>query len=61
MVDKLGSFTANFVAELGKKLIEKGVFTQDEMQKILADAINETAKQQQEKEKVCNSNYTSIN
>ena len=63
MVDKLGSFTANFVAELGKKLVEKGVFTQAEMQEILSDSLNETAKQQQqEKEmKVCNSNYTNIN
>ena len=63
MVDKLGSFTANFVAELGKKLIEKGVFNQAEMQEIVADAISETAKQQQEERemKVCNSNYTNIN
>ena len=63
MVDKLGSFTANFILELGKKLIEKGVFNQAEMQEIVADAISETAKQQQkEKEmKVCNSNYTNIN
>ena len=60
MIDKLGSFTANFVAELGKKLIEKGVFTQAEMQEILADSLNETAKQQKEM-KVCNSNYTNIN
>ena len=63
MVDKLGSFTANFVLELGKKLIEKGVFNQAEMQEIVADAISETAKQQQEERemKVCNSNYTNIN
>ena len=63
MVDKLGSFTANFILELGKKLIEKGVFNQAEMQEIVADAISETAKQQQEERemKVCNSNYTNIN
>ena len=63
MIDKLGSFTANFVAELGKKLVKKGVFTHAEMQEILSDSLNETAKQQQqEKEmKVCNSNYTNIN
>ena len=56
MVDKLGSFTANFVLELGKKLIETGVFNQAEMQEIVADAISETAKQQQEERemKVCN-------
>ena len=65
MIDKLGSFTANFVAELGKKLVEKGLLSNDEMQEILHKAVSKTAQeqqQQQEKEmKVCNSNYTNIN
>tara|TARA_R110002020_G_scaffold462246_1_gene681691 strand:+ start:280 stop:573 length:294 start_codon:yes stop_codon:yes gene_type:complete len=63
MIDKLGSFTANFVAELGKKLVEKGLFSDDEMQEILHKAVSKTAQeQQQQKEmKVCNSNYTNIN
>ena len=62
MIDKLGTFTSNFVAELGKKLVEKGVMTNEEMQEVLTDSLNETAKQQQEeREKVCNSNYTNIN
>ena len=62
MIDKLGTFTSNFVAELGKKLVEKGVMTNEEMQEVLTDSLNETAKhQQEERKKVCNSNYTNIN
>ena len=63
MVDKIGSLTTNFVAELGKKLVEKGLFSEDEMQGILHKAVSKTAQeQQQEKEmKVCNTNYTNIN
>ena len=62
MIDILGTFTSNFVAELGKKLVEKGVMTNEEMQEVLTDSLNETAKQQQEeRKKVCNSNYTNIN
>ena len=63
MIDKLGSFTTNIVAEIGRKLVEKGLFSEDEMQEILHKAVSKTAQeQQQEKEmKVCNSNYTNIN
>ena len=63
MVDRLGSFTTNFVAELGIKLVKKGVFTEKEMNDILRNAAIKTAQeQQQEKEmKVCNMNYTNIN
>ena len=62
MINKLGTFTSNFVAELGKKLVEKGVMTNGEMQEILTNAFDETSKQQQEeRKKVCNSNYTNIN
>ena len=63
MINKLGSFTTNIVAEIGRKLVEKGLFSEDEMQEILHKAVSKTAQeQQQEKEmKVCNSNYTNIN
>ena len=63
MIDKLGSFTTNIVAEIGRKLVEKGLFSDDEMQEILHKAVSKTAQeQQQQKEmKVCNSNYTNIN
>ena len=62
MIDKLGSFTTNLVAELGWKLVEKGVLSEDEMQEILNKAVSKTAQQQKEKEiKVCNLNYTNIN
>ena len=62
MINKLGSFTTNIVAEIGRKLVEKGLFSEDEMQEILHKAVSKTAQeQQQQKEKVCNSNYTNIN
>ena len=52
MVDKLGTFTANFINELGKKLVEKGIMTNAEMQEIITVARNETDKQQKkQKEK----------
>ena len=55
MVDKLGTFTANFINELGKKLVEKGIMTNAEMQEIITVARNETDKQQKkQKEKECN-------
>jgi len=35
MVGNIGTFTTIFVTELGQKLIEKGVLTQEEMHEIL--------------------------
>ena len=63
MVDRLGNLTTNIVAEIGRKLVDKGLFSEDEMQEILHKAVAKTAQDhQQEKEmKVCNTNYTNIN
>ena len=35
MLGNIGTFTTIFVTELGQKLIEKGVLTQEEMHEIL--------------------------
>tara|TARA_Y100000401_G_C8261433_1_gene193528 strand:+ start:152 stop:343 length:192 start_codon:yes stop_codon:yes gene_type:complete len=63
MTYKLGNLTTNIVAEIGIKLVAKGLFSDDEMQEVLEKAVVKTAKeQQQQKEmKVCNSTYSQMN
>ena len=57
MVDKLGTFTTALVGQIGKKLVDKGVLTQEEMDEILNDACEETYRIQQKRREemsVCN-------
>jgi len=62
MTYKLGNLTTNIVAEIGIKLVAKGLFSDDEMQEVLEKAVVKTAKEQQQKEmKVCNSTYSQMN
>ena len=64
MVDKLGTFTTALVGQIGKKLVDKGVLTQEEMDEILNDACEETYRIQQKRREemsVCNTHYTNIN
>ena len=56
-MEQIGNLTTNIVLEIGKKLVDKGILTNEEMQNILANALDITAQgQQQEKreEVVCN-------
>ena len=49
-MEQIGNLTTNIVLEIGKKLVAKGVLTDEEMQDILANALDNTAQgQQQEK------------
>ena len=57
-MEQIGNLTTNIVLEIGKKLVAKGVLTDEEMQDILANALDNTAQgQQQEKREeavICN-------
>ena len=56
-MEQIGNLTTNIVLEIGKKLVDKGVLTNEEMQEILANALDNTYQgQQKEKtvEVVCN-------
>ena len=59
-MEQIGNLTTNIVLEIGKKLVAKGIMTNEEMQEILANALDNTYQgQQKEKtvEVVCNQNY----
>ena len=54
---QIGNLTTNIVLEIGKKLVDKGVLTNEEMQNILANALDNTQMQQPKKREevvVCN-------
>ena len=46
---QIGNLTTNIVLEIGKKLVDKDVLTDKEMQDILANALDNTQMQQHEK------------
>ena len=56
-MEQIGNLTTNIVLEIGKKLVAKGVLTDEEMQDILANALDNTQMQQPKKREevvVCN-------
>jgi len=56
-MEQIGNLTTNIVLEIGKKLVDKGVLTNEEMQDILANALDNKQMQQYEKKEevvICN-------
>ena len=56
-MEQIGNLTTNIVLEIGKKLVAKGIMTNEEMQDILANALDNTQMQQPKKREevvICN-------